>query len=341
MRSISPSKVRGCQLCKVRHGGTYCRDRRCRLVGDGQNSSWCSTKPRKNIRLASSYVKTETCGITTFHSGYLRNFRDSNWKIYGFVKSNPARGVFATTPKNLMVEKDLYALLGESGPTRQAVEECFSRHEDREKAIAEKIITAARNNAPPRLTPEEKSICHHLHYRTWVRTPDIAAEKDEHMEPFNIDAFLEWYRKERNLDAHDMAIAQAFLRDSDNQKVADHDSHVMTVASPPTLDVIKNLQAHGLKIARIPRPNKSFVIGSYALAPVRHRREGHGVWLPISHDVAVTPFGPPWKEELVELTQDDDIRAINEASFRRNSIVAARSKQLLRSLANGLGYHPG
>ena len=33
----------------------------------------------------------------------LRNFRDSNGKIYGFVKSNPAGGVFATTPKKLMV----------------------------------------------------------------------------------------------------------------------------------------------------------------------------------------------------------------------------------------------
>ncbi len=45
----------------------------------------------------------------------LRNFRNSSGKIYGFVKSNLARGVFATTPNNLMVQKDLDALLGESG----------------------------------------------------------------------------------------------------------------------------------------------------------------------------------------------------------------------------------
>ena len=52
----------------------------------------------------------------------LRNFLDSSGKIYGFVKSNPSGGVFATTPKKLMVKKDLYTLLGESGPARQAVE---------------------------------------------------------------------------------------------------------------------------------------------------------------------------------------------------------------------------
>lgn len=128
----------------------------------------------------------------------LRNFRNSSGKIYGFVKSKPARGVFATTPKNLMVEKDLYALR-ESGAARQSVEKWFSGQEAREKTVADKIITAARNNALPRLTPAERSICHRLHYRTWVRTPEIAAEKDEDMEPFDIDAFLEWFGKKRNL----------------------------------------------------------------------------------------------------------------------------------------------
>ena len=192
----------------------------------------------------------------------LRNFLDSSGKIYGFVKSNPARGVFATTPKNLMVEKDLYTLLGESGPAGQAVEQGISGHEAQAKAVADTIITAVRNNAPPRLTPEERSICHHLHYWTWVHTPDIAAEKDEHMEPFDGDAFLEWYGKERNLDAHDMAIAREFLHDPDHQKVVDHDSHVRAVAAPPTLDVIADLEARGIRIARVARPKKSFVIGS-------------------------------------------------------------------------------
>ena len=201
----------------------------------------------------------------------LRNFRDSSGKIYGFVKSNPARGVFATTPKNLMVEKDLYTLLGESGPARQAVEAWFSEHEGREKTVTEKIITSARNNALPCLTPEKKSICHHLHYRTWVRTPDIAAEMEEDMGPFDIDAFLEYCDKEKNLDAHDMAVARDFLRDSDKQKVADHDGHVMAVAGQPKPGVIKILGASGLRIARIPRLNKSFVIGSYAHALGKHR----------------------------------------------------------------------
>ncbi len=220
---------------------------------------------------------------------------------------------------------------------RQAVEEWFSGHEAQAKAVADKIITAARNNAPPRLTLEEISILHHLHYRTWVRTPDNAAEKDEHMEPFDNDAFLEWYGKERNLAAHEMAIAREFLHDPRHEKVSKHNSHVMAVAGPPTPCVIEDLEAHGIRIARISKPNKSFVIGSYALALARYRGASH-VWLPISYDVAVEPYGPTGTETLVELTRGDDIRAINEASFRQSSIVAARSERLLRSLANGPGY---
>ena len=157
------------------------------------------------------------------------------------------------------------------------------------------------------------------------------------MEPFDSDAFLERYGKEHSLNSHDMEVARNFLHDPDNQKVTDQDSHVMAVAGPPTPDVIANLEAHGIRIARISKPNKSFVIGSYALALARYRGESHA-WLPISHDVAVEPFGPAGTETLVELVQDHDIRAINEVSFRQSSIVAARSERLLCSLANGLGY---
>ena len=267
----------------------------------------------------------------------LRNFRDSHGKIYGFVKSNAAGGVFVTTPKKLMVENDLYTLFGKSGTERQAAEEWFARHEAHAKDVADKIISAVRNDALPRLTPEEKSICHQFHCTTWVRTPDIAAEQDEAFGPFDNDAFLEWCAQECKWGAHDMAIARDFLNNPDNARMTKHDSHVMGVAAPPTPNVIKELEVRGLRIARIAKSSKSFVIGSYALALAKYRGESHA-WLPLSHDVAVEPYGPAGTETLVELDQDHIVRSINEASFRHSSIVAARSEKLLRSLADGLGY---
>ena len=105
----------------------------------------------------------------------LRNFLDSNGKIYGFVTSNPDGGVFATAPKKLMVEKDLYTLRGESWPDEQAAEKEFSRREDLMKPVADKIILAARNNALPRLTLRERLFCLYFHHGTWARTRYIAA----------------------------------------------------------------------------------------------------------------------------------------------------------------------
>ena len=74
----------------------------------------------------------------------LRYFRDSNGKIHGFVKSDPAGGVFTTTSKKLMVKKDFYTLLGGSWPDRQAAEKEYSRREALMKPVADKIIFAAR-----------------------------------------------------------------------------------------------------------------------------------------------------------------------------------------------------
>ena len=267
----------------------------------------------------------------------LRNFQDSSGKIYGFVKSNPARGVFSTTPKNIMVEKNLYALLGESGPGKQAVEKWFSSHEAHAKPVADKIIAAARNNALPRLTREETSYFHIFYYLTYLRTPDLKAEIEEDTSLFDFDAFIERYGKENNLNAHDMEVARNSLRDSDKRKVTEHNAYIMALVSEPKSEIFQICETSGLSIACISKTNKSFVIGSYALALAKHRGGSHR-WLPISHDVAVQPGPPGGKDELVELTQDPLIRAINKASFRKSSIVVARSEQLLLSLASGLGY---
>ena len=264
----------------------------------------------------------------------LRNFLDSGGKIYGFVKSNPSGGVFPATPNDLMVQGNLYALTRPSGSVTQEIEEWLSGHDARSKLVTTKIIDAARNNMQPRLTPEEKTFFLQFYLLIWRRTPDAEAKN---LPGPDIDAFVDSWAEEHDLDADEKEAARQRLHDPDNQKIMTHNAQAMASVHPPSAEVIELFESRGLKVARISRPNKSFVIGSYPVARVNHHREAH-IWLPIAHDVAVTPFGPPESIALVELAKDRDIRAINEASFRQSSIVAARSKQLLHSLANGLGY---
>lgn len=118
----------------------------------------------------------------------LRNIQDRSGKIYGFRKSDPARG-FTTTPKNLMVEKNFYTLRSESEPDRQRAEKEFSRRETLAKPVADKVIAAARSNAWPRLTLRERLFIQLFHVDTWRRTPDVAAEKRKNKGPFDLDAF--------------------------------------------------------------------------------------------------------------------------------------------------------
>ena len=164
----------------------------------------------------------------------------------------------------------------------------------------------------------------------------IAAETDGLTGPFDHDALLEWYGKERNPNARGVARARDLLHDPDTQETVDHDARVMAASGPPAPDVFKYLADMGLGIARIANPGKNFVIGSYALAFASYRGENH-LWLPISHDVAVEPYGIAGTETLVELN-DDCVMSINETSFRESSIVAARSQLLLRSLASRFGH---
>ncbi len=268
----------------------------------------------------------------------LRNFKDSSGKVYAFVKSEPARGVFATNPKNLMVEKDLYTLRGESGQARQAPESWFSKHEALMKPVADKIISAARHNALPRLTPHEIQTCNHFHFRTWVRTPDQAAETEKVKGPSDIDAFLDLYHE--NLSARDNEVARDFLLNPDIREETRHEARVLSSVGPPAPSVSEIIGCSGLRIGRISRPNRSFVIGSYALALGKHQGQTHA-WLPISHDIAVVPRGPPpLIEELVNLTQDQLIRALNEMSFRNSSIVAAHWSEPRRLDNDMAGFRP-
>ena len=177
----------------------------------------------------------------------LRNFQDSNGKIHAFRKANPARGIFTTTPINLMVERHFYTLRGESGPARQKAEEEYSRRETLAKPVADKIIAAARNNTRPGLTLKERLFIHLFHCDTWRRTPDIAAEKDKLMGPFDHDAFLAWYGKERNLNARDFALARDLLHDPDTQKIIDHNARVMAAAGPPAPGCFQVPWRHGAR----------------------------------------------------------------------------------------------
>ena len=163
----------------------------CRPRHQGSSCSSCSTGTRKEIGIASSYVKIRVCGITVALAEF-PGFQAE--KIYGFVKSNTVGTVFATTSKKLMVEKDLYTLLGKSGMKRQTAEELFAGHRgQRKRCRRQDHIGGPKRRVAPSHAREATNLPSCLTTRTWVRTPDITAKKDAALGLFDNNAFLEWY----------------------------------------------------------------------------------------------------------------------------------------------------
>lgn len=71
--------------------------------------------------------------------------------------------------------------------------------------------------------------------------------------------------------------------------------------SPETLAFLGNT---GLCITKTVSPKKSFIIGSLPIAKIIYKTSAEtfpGVWLPIAHDIAITPYNLKGEEKLVSM----------------------------------------
>ena len=254
----------------------------------------------------------------------LENFVDKTGKMYAFVKLNPSGGIFRTRPENLMAETNLYELQGVVEPDQGAIESEFANLEAKAKPIADKIICAVRNGECPHLDPGEKSTWDEFYARTFLRAKTINVRNEIYRDV-----------EERTESLKVLAPSLPTINNPGFVKNTTHNA-VREVSSAPFIpELLKTSAAGGLRIGRILEANRSLVIGSVAIAIVHHRRVRHA-WLPLSHDVAVTPFNGVGNEELFDLA-DREIRAINEASYRGSHIVGAHSLQILCSLVKRYG----
>jgi len=108
----------------------------------------------------------------------------------------------------------------------------------------------------------------------------------------------------------------------------------LRIGGPLVLEALGN---KGLGVARVMSAKKSFIIGSFPILKLTNDNRAHlsdptvEVWLPIAHDIAITPFFTKGKEKLVSI-DDRNIRKLNEAITRQSTIIAGRSEKLIRSL---------
>ena len=266
----------------------------------------------------------------------LRRFTDENGRLHFFDKRIAEKGVLSASPANLFVERHLYTQHGEDGDKDVSVETMLAGLEGPADKIIEKIISAARTGQLPNLTPSEKSSWDQYFYYQWKRVPDVhdgivsSAEFEEWIRQF-VEEFEETIRP-LTADEHSK------MKDPKVLAGIRQNARVQAVAKPGD-EMVRILGDKGLLVAIIPNPKKSFVIGSHPVVKLTYPGRSNladpsvEVWLPLAHDVAVTPGFSRVTEKLVELNEDRHIRMINEATLKQSTAIAGRSRTLVASLA--------
>lgn len=262
-----------------------------------------------------------------------RRFTDAAGRLCVYDKRRPEAGVFATTPGNAFVQKDLNAIELKDGSKHVGLEIWYSELEGEVAPIIDKIVERARARKVPGLTDDERIVWDNFIYHQQKRAPDVF-ERLGLVQDFEKDLparVSEYEREERPLTDEERA---EIFSPAAIERMIQHAS--VQARGRGSDEVVATLAALGIAVAIIISPKKSFILGDHPLARMGPTGElGHPateLWMPIAPDVAVSPWGQPKKEKLIGI-EGDHVRRVNETIYKHSNIVAARSEALIRSLA--------
>ncbi|WP_334150081.1 DUF4238 domain-containing protein [Hyphomicrobium sp.] len=105
--------------------------------------------------------------------GIQRRFTDAEGLLHAFDKRRPERGVFATTPLNLFVEKDLYTIRRKDGSRNTDLEHWYSELEGAVTPLLDHIIESCLAGQEPGLPADAKQLWDTFFYHQQKRAPDV------------------------------------------------------------------------------------------------------------------------------------------------------------------------
>ena len=263
----------------------------------------------------------------------LRNFADTDGRLYFFDQSAPGSRVRKWPPKRLFSQDHLYSTIERNGTRSDDLDKFYQKLETRAAPIAKKIIASARGGRLPCLSAVEKQDWDLFVYNHWRRAPDCF-EKFAYDEQALRDTIAEFERECRPLTAEE----RLYWEQSGTIATFWHNACVDALKKQ-NLQVLGILNSRGLGIAVIKKPNKGFITGSFPVVKLTNPETPHlghpstEAWLALTPDVAVTPAGERSEERVVFVEDDHHIRSLNEALCRQSTVIAGRSKALIASLA--------
>lgn len=270
----------------------------------------------------------------------LRNFPDKSGWLYVFDKRSPIKVVRRSRIQNAFVENNIYLqYTTDKGRKSYSIEHDLCKIEDAASAVVRKIVDLARKSSQPNLTTQEKQDWDTYFRSQLTRTPDVRPTDEE------LDAFRHQIADEllRIRPLSPAAISTIEHVTHDTSIVARTNQNIRAQLAIPTGRRLSNvISEKGLLVARITKSNRSFIIGSNSIVKVT--TEGRTnladpdvqAWIPIAHDVAVTPALTSGKEEFVPISDNDFVRWLNEATLNQSTEIAGRSRDLVESITRKL-----
>lgn len=268
----------------------------------------------------------------------IHNFCDDNGQVW--VGDKIEENIFKRAPNKVFKVGDLNTDhdLDNIDIKHDTNEQLLQRVESDAAPAIQRIISHARNNEPPDLSPNERDSWKRFYHASCRRTPEFSDEmlnlneRFDDVWSFAVDRLF----CEAGMVAPDSVLVGQYpeLRKikaaaKQNTKARFHSGdHPLLQA-----DVEQFCRNTGLLIAVIRCRKRSFVIGSHGVAIVR-RGAALGSWLPIAHDVAVAPTSRPDSDWLLPLDHSAEhiIKKINTAAIQQSRFFAGRSEPLIRSL---------
>ncbi len=272
----------------------------------------------------------------------LNGFTDDDGWLYVFNRAAAARGILRSRPQQTFAENHLNTAYDLDGRRDFSNEQFLSQLESDSAPIADKIVSAARNFDVPALMPEEKGIWDRFFICQWYRVPDMhMPEEDMGHNLTRITSDLASELSRRNaLTPEVIAIRDSLLSDPDERSRTVKSVRARIGVESSDTEPMRIIADKGIRIARISKPNRSFVIGSNPISKMTHSPDRSHLadpaveaWLPIAHDVAIAPALSRGQEQLLLVKDNRFVKQLNQSIAQQSSAFAGRSSTLVRSLA--------
>lgn len=271
----------------------------------------------------------------------LKRFVGSDSRLWAFDKRRPDRGIWQSTPKDLLKERHLYTVTLADGLQNFAVEEALGHVESAAEPVIERVLERARVGLPPQLTSEDRFTMILFLYFQLKRVPDFfrgIALPVGGAEEVIRSGIAKWEEEKGPISQEE----RGDILSPDNISAMEQRVRMQVLLNVQTR-AFDALEARGLAVGVIRRPDRQLVTGSYPMARFRapSGRTDLGdsqveLWLPLAPDVAIGSFGHRGEERIAAIHDLRRTRRLNSQIARQSTTIVSGSRDLLAFLVGRL-----